>query len=114
MAKVFKVFKVIKDYIVKVAWDNSNLRPRGLFELSEYMRHNGGISFEYHKNEDGSYTAVSSNFRQGSIITQGRDLQELEKNIKDAILTSFEVPSSYAREAKIIKVGTTQQEYALA
>ena len=109
-----KVLKVLKDYIVKAAWDNDNLRPKGLFELSEYMRHNSGINFEYHKNEDGSLTAVSTNFRYGSIITQGKDLQELDKNIKDAILTSFEIPSSYAKEARIVKVGDQQKEYALA
>ncbi len=109
-----KVLKVIKDYIVKASWNNDNLRPKGLFELSEYMRHNSGINFEYHKNEDGSYTAVSTNFRHGSIITQGKDLQELEKNIKDAILTSFEIPSSYAKETKIVKVDAEQKEYALA
>lgn len=109
-----KVLKVLKDYIVKAAWDNEDLRPKGLFELSEYMRHNRGINFEYHKNEDGSLTAVSTNFRYGSIITQGNNLQELDKNIKDAILTSFEIPSSYAKEAKIVKVGVEQKEYALA
>jgi len=109
-----KVLKVIKDHIIKAAWGREDLRPRGLFELSEYMRHNRGINFEYHKNEDGSITAVSTNFRFGSIITQGKDLQELDKNIKDAILTSFEIPSSYAKEAKIVKVGVEQKEYALA
>jgi predicted RNase H-like HicB family nuclease len=109
-----KVLKIIKDYIIKVAWDNEDLRPKGLFDLSEYMRHFGPIHFENHRNEDGSWTAVSTNFRHGSIITQGKNLQELEKNIKDAILTSFEIPSSYAKETKIIKVGEEQKEYALA
>ena len=109
-----KVLKVIADYIAKVAWDTDDMRPRGLFELSEYMRHNTGINFEFHKNEDGSFTAVSTNFRHGSIVTQAKDLQELDKNIKDAILTSFEIPSSYAKEAKIVNVGAEQKEYALA
>ncbi|MDE2312146.1 MAG: hypothetical protein KGJ93_03635 [Patescibacteria group bacterium] len=109
-----KALKVLKDYIAKVAWDTDNLRPRGLFELSEYMRHNKGINFDYHHNEDGSYTAVSTNFRYGSIITQGKDIPELEKNIRDAILTSFEIPSVYKKEAQIVKVGEQQKEYALA
>jgi|SRR6185369_15243905 len=109
-----KILKVIKDYIIKAAWDNDDLRPKGLFELSEYMRHNGGINFEYHYNEDGSITAVSTNFRYGSIVTQGKGLDELEKNIKDAILTSFEIPSSYSKETKLVKVGAEKQNYALA
>ena len=109
-----KVLKVLKDYIIKGAWDNEDLRPKGLFELSEYMRHFGPITFKYVNNEDGTITAVSTNFRQGSIITSAENLQELDRNIKDAILTSFEVPSSYAKEASIIKVGSQQREYALA
>ncbi len=109
-----RLIKVIKDYIVKTAWDSEDLRPKGLFELSEYMRHFGPIHFEYHKNEDGSITAVSQNFHQGSIVTSGKNQQYLEANIKDAILTSFEIPSSYVKEARIVKVGTQQQEYALA
>ena len=109
-----KLFKVLKDYIVKTAWDNDDLRPKGLLELSEYMRHNGGINFDFHKNEDGSMTVVSTNFRYGSIVTQGKDSKELDKNIKDAILTSFEVPSSYSKETKIVKVGEEQKGYALA
>lgn len=109
-----KIMKVLKDYIVKWVWDNEDLRPKGLFELSEYMRHFGPITFQYINNEDGTITAVSSNFRQGSIITSAKNLQELDKNIKDAILTSFEVPSSYAKEASIVKVGDQQREYALA
>ena len=109
-----KVLKVLKDYILKVAWDGDNLKPKGLFELSEYMRHFGGISFEDHRNEDGTLTSVSTNFRFGSIVTSGRNPEELDKNIKDAILTSFEIPSSYAKEAKIVKVGEQAKEYALA
>ena len=42
------------------------------------------------------------------------DEKELDKNIKDAILTSFEIPSSYAKEAKIHRVGDGRKEYALA
>ena len=108
------VLKVLKDRIIKAAWDDEDLKPKGLFELSEYMRHYKGINFDDHRNEDGTYTAVSTNFRFGSIITSGRTMEELDKNIKDAILTSFEIPSSYAKEANIVEVGKEQKEYALA
>ena len=108
------LLKVLKDYIVKEVWDDEDLKPKGLFELSQYMRHSGPIQFQYHRNEDGTFTAVSSNFRLGAIVTSWKDIEELEKNIKDAILTSFEIPSIYAKEAKIIKVGEEQKEYALA
>lgn len=109
-----KVLKVINDYIIKKVLDRDDLRPRGLFDLSEYMRRFGAIHFDNHENEDGTITAVSRDFRFGSIVTSGKNSEELNKNIKDAILTSFEVPSSYAKEAKIIKVGAEQKEYALA
>lgn len=111
MAKVLKAFR---DYIRKTVWENKDLKPRGLYDLSEYMRHYKVIRFNYSRNEDGSLTAVSENFRHGSIITSGRNEEELDKNIKDAILTSFEIPSSYAQEAKIIKEGADAKEYALA
>ncbi len=109
-----KVLKVAKDYIVKKVLDLGDSRPKGLFDLSEYMRHFRVIHFDYHNNEDGTITAVSKNFHFGSIVTTGRDLAELDKNIQDAILTSFEIPSSYAKEAKIVKIGAEQKEYALA
>lgn len=109
-----KVFKVMGDYFIKKAWDRGDLRPKGLFDLSQYMLHFGPIHFDNHVNEDGTITAVSNDFRFGSIVTSGKDLAELDKNIKDAILTSFEIPSSYAKEAKVRKVGTEQKEYALA
>lgn len=109
-----RALKVLKDYVFKAVWDYEDLKPKGLFELSQYMRHFGPIQFQYHRNEDGTFTAVSLNFRLGAIVTSGREIEELEKNIKDAILTSFEIPSTYAKEAKIVKVGGEQKEYALA
>lgn len=109
-----RILKIIADYISKQAWDYSDLRPKGLFEMSEYFRHNGPITFHYNQNEDGTITAVSENFRFGSIITSGRDPKELDLNIKDAILTSFEIPSAYSKEAKVEKVGEERKEYALA
>ncbi len=87
--------------------------PRGLFELSEYFRHFAPINFRYEK-EDGSIVAVSTNFRYGSIITSGKNETDLDKNIKDAILTAFLVPSSYAKEAKVININEQGREYALA
>lgn len=107
-----KLSKVVKDYIIRQAFGKDSI-PRGLYELSEYMRHNKAIVFDFHK-EDGIITAVSKDFRFGSIITHARNEEELDKNIKDAILTSFEIPSSYKREANIKRVGEQVKEYALA
>ncbi|OGY47293.1 MAG: hypothetical protein A3J65_03105 [Candidatus Buchananbacteria bacterium RIFCSPHIGHO2_02_FULL_45_11b] len=93
--------KKMKDNLLKIFWGNTVV-PRGLFELNQYFRLNGPIAFNYER-KDGLIVACSNNFRHGSIITSGQDETELDKNIKDAILTSFEVPSSYAKEAKIAK-----------
>lgn len=94
--------KIIKDYLIRELLGKTSV-PRGLSELNSYFRFNGPINFESHQ-EEGLIVAVSKNFRYGSIITHGRDMEELDRNIKDAILTSFEVPSSYASEANITKV----------
>jgi hypothetical protein len=103
--------KVLKDKLTRVFLGEASI-PRGLFELSEYFRHNGNIHFDFH-HEDGIIVAISTNFRHGKIITQGRNLEELDKNIRDAILTAFEIPSSYAEEAQVTKLGEAR-EYALA
>lgn len=87
--------------------------PVGLYEVSEYFRHNGPIHFDFHTS-DGVIVAVSKNFRHGSIITQGHNKAELDAKIKDAILTAFEVPSSYKKEASIKRVGEESQQYVLA
>lgn len=107
------MYKVAKDHIVKYFWNGNDIVPRGLYDLSEYFRHNPAIHFNFH-DEDGYTVAVSDNFRHGSIITQGRTPQELDSQIKDAILTSFEVPSAYKKEANIKSVGEQAKEYALA
>ena len=110
-----KFQKIIKDYLIKLVWVQVNLTPKGLYELSEYCRNFGAITFEFHNNEDGSITAISKNFKLGSIITEGANIKELDENIKDAILTSFDIPSSFAKEAKITKVGSSEdKQYALA
>ncbi|MCD4705099.1 hypothetical protein K8R66_03405, partial [bacterium] len=91
----------------------TEFKPVGLVELNQYFRLNDPISFSY-KKEEGEIIAVSTNFRYGSIITSARNFKELDKNIKDAILTSFEIPSSYYQEAKIYNVDNKKEEYALA
>ena len=105
------LIKVVKDYILKGFW-GKNFIPRGLLEMHEYFKMYGPVKFTYQQ-ENGLIVAVSDNFRYGSIVTSGATAQELDKNIKDAILTAFEIPSSYASEAKINRVGE-RREYALA
>jgi len=108
------IIKKTKDHLIKLILGEAAI-PRGLFELAEYFRLNGPISFEFKQGENNKLIAVSTNFRHGSIVTSGKDNTELDKNIKDAILTSFEIPSSYAHEAKIYQVGEERRkEYALA
>ena len=104
--------KRVKDWLVRITLGNESV-PKGLFELSEYFRLNGPINFEYHK-ENGETVAVSTNFRCGGIVTSGNTPKELDKNIRDAILTTFEVPSSYEKEASIVQVGKESKQYALA
>jgi hypothetical protein len=103
--------KKVKDQCLKKFWGDS-IVPRGLFELNHYFMIYGPISFK-RENGAGEIIALSTNYKYGSIITSGKNEQELEQNIKDAILTSFEVPSSYAKEANIYKIGQTEA-YALA
>ncbi|MFA6417248.1 MAG: hypothetical protein WCW61_03595 [Patescibacteria group bacterium] len=107
------ITKQAKDYIVKFFWNGADLVPAGLLELNQYFRINGGITFD-NKKEGNVIVAVSQNFRYGSIITSANSQEELDKNIKDAILTSFDIPSSYAKEVGLHKVGSEAREYALA
>ena len=106
------VAKKIKDQLIKVLYGKESV-PRGLFDLHEYFRVYKQIGFDYHQ-EDGVIVAVSNDFKQGSIITSGADKNELDQNIKDAILTVFSVPSSYAKEAGVIRIGENKEAYALA
>lgn len=105
------ITKRIKDQLTRLAFGQLST-PRGLFELSEYFRHYEPINFEY-KHENNEIIAISTNFKYGSIITSAKTREELDKKIKDAILTSFSVPSSYEKEAKVINL-KENQEYALA
>lgn len=56
------------------------------------------IKFSVEKiTEDGQsyFLATSFNIPKGNIITSGKNLEELNNNIKDAIFTSFDVPAYY-------------------
>lgn len=104
--------KRAKDHIIKSLL-GKGIVPRELLELHDYFRLYESINFTFEKKED-LIIAESSDFKFGSIITSGKNPEELDKNIKDAILTSFDVPSSYAGEAKIHKEGQKENVYALA
>ena len=86
--------------------------PQGLVELNRYFRSFDPIRFRYERQEDGTFVAISENFRHGSIITHAQTREQLDEKIKDAILTAFSVPSSYAKQAALNRVGET--EYAFA
>ena len=105
-----RILKVAKDYIIK-GFSGKAFVPRGLLDLSDYFRHNGSMHFSYESKDD-VIIARSIDFRFGTIITSGKTRDEVDRNIKDAILTAFEVPSSYAKEARI--VNAKEREYALA
>jgi hypothetical protein len=106
------LLKRVKDHSIKFLLGRESV-PRGLFELEQYFRAYGAINFNCKKNEEG-IVAVSANFKYGSIIASGKNKEELDKNIKDAILTAFSIPSSYKKEAGINRVGDRQKEYAFA
>jgi len=106
------LLKQAKDHIRKRIL-GKDFRPRGLVEINQYFRLYDPINFEY-TNESGFITAVSTNFRYGTIITEGKNEKELDENIKDAILTAFEIPSAYADEARVHKEGSIEKSYAIA
>lgn len=106
------VIKQVKDYLIKILWDGKSV-PRELLELNEYFRNYGAIHFE-EKEESGEFITISKDFKYGSIITSGKTREELDKNVEDAILTSFEIPSSYRKEANLHKVGQKNHSYAIA
>ena len=106
------MLKRIKDNIIKFIW-GSSVVPMGLYELAEYSKEFKSIHFKYEK-DNGLIMAKSSDFKFGVILTSAKNWQELDRNIKDAILTAFSIPSSYAKEAKIHKVSTQKEEYAIA
>ncbi len=107
------VFKQLKDYVFKFAF--GDIVSKGLYELSEYFRENKVINFQ-NIPSDGCIIAKSTDFKWGTIITEGKDEKDLDENVKDAILTAFEIPSSYTKKSGIRKVGTLKdrREYAIA
>jgi len=107
------IFKQLKDHALKIAF--GDIVPKGLYEFSEYFRENKVINFQNIKS-DGCLIAKSTNFKWGTIITEGKDEKELDENVKDAILTAFEVPSSYIKESGLRKIGALKdrREYAIA
>ena len=105
--------KILKDWLFKAYLKNHGIVPSGLVDLQKYFRNHGAIKFTYHK-EDGVVVAVSNNFRFGSIVTFAESEEDLDEKIKDAILTSFGIPSSYAKEAAIHREGNVERAYAAA
>ncbi|MEK7516284.1 MAG: hypothetical protein AAB562_01675 [Patescibacteria group bacterium] len=105
------LYKQLKDQVIRVMLGKSAV-PSGLAELNHYFRVYGPINFRFEKQEDGFFIAVSENFRYGSVITRAESMAELDEKVKDAILTAFEVPSSYAKEAGVHR--DEQQKYAFA
>ena len=103
--------KQTKDFIIKALLGKASV-PSGLVDLNHYFRVYGPIGFRHEKQEDGSIVVISENFRYGSIITHAKDESELDAKVSDAILTAFEVPSSYAKQADLKRVD--KEEYAFA
>ncbi len=106
------ILKVLRDQVVKAFYGNSYV-PKGLWELENYFRQYDGIEFRFEKTDEG-FVAVSENFRFGSIITSGKNQEDLDQKVKDAILTSFSIPSSFAKKVKIFREGERRERYALA
>ncbi|MDO8686870.1 MAG: hypothetical protein Q7K11_01520 [Candidatus Berkelbacteria bacterium] len=104
--------KYIKDTLIKYL-SGSRFLPEEVLTASEYFRHFNAINFDI-KKDDGLFIATSTNFQWGTIATSGHSVRELDRNIKDAILTAFSVPSTYADKLKIHNVDERQKKYALA
>ena len=106
------IMKFLRDSIGKLLI--GSLVPKELVELQHYFRIYQKINFDIAKEHDGTFIAISNDFHHGRIITSGKTKGDLEKNILDAILTSFEVPAIYVKEADI-KVGAINDlKYAAA
>lgn len=104
--------KVIRDQVRKVL-DGPEMVPIEMIDLNKYFHLYGGINFDFKKNDEGYIVARSTNFKYGSIITSGKDEEEVDKNIKDAILTSFEIPSVYLKESKLRREGIEKQNQSV-
>lgn len=98
------VQKFFSDWIQKGVNTLLGNHPKELIEMRQYFKTYGAIQFDFHQ-EDGMQIAVSTNFRYGSIVTFAKTGEKLDEKIKDAILTSFKIPSSYSKEAAIRREG---------
>ncbi len=107
--------KQAKDWMIKMLLGKATV-PVGLADLNNYFRVHGAIKFHDEKQDDGSIVVISENFVFGKIITRVETLSELDERVKDAILTAFDVPSSYSKEAGIQRVSgeNERREYAFA
>ncbi len=105
------IYKRAKDRLIKLLLGKASV-PSGLADLHHYFRTYDGINFRTENQADGSIVAISENFHYGSIITHAQNPSELNEKIKDAILTAFSVPSSYAKEANVRR--TDEHAYAFA
>ncbi|MCX6786090.1 MAG: hypothetical protein NTZ18_04570 [Candidatus Komeilibacteria bacterium] len=63
----------------------------------------GGINFKIssHQDESGNYLVAEAEVDGNFIITSGKDLLELDRNIKDAIFTAYQVPRFYCDDKLI-------------
>lgn len=104
-------FKEIKDSIIKIAFGGDYISQE-VKDAQEYFR-DFDISFDHHF-EDGVIIAVSNNFRHGSIVASGKNYEELDDNVKDAIYTAFSIPSAYSDQVKLFKKGDKKISYATA
>lgn len=107
-----KPLKIIQDQLSKLL-AGPKMVPQGLADLQRYFRVYGPINFSRHNEED-SIVFISENFHYGSIVTSGKTLEEVDRNVKDAILTAFEIPSAYAKETGLQRLGKVATEYAPA
>lgn len=106
------IIKITKDWLIKQLNHSPEFVPMGLVELQRYFRSNGPIEFKIEQQGD-FYIATSQNFQYGSIIASAKNAENLDNKIKDAILTSFKIPSAYKNEAGIARQGE-KREYAAA
>ncbi|MFH1900334.1 MAG: hypothetical protein ABIJ83_03640 [Patescibacteria group bacterium] len=95
----------------------SSKGKKNLNHLLGVLRNNG-IEIELKKYNDESgeyYTANSVNLSNKEIITSGKDLIELDHNIKDAIFTAYHVPAFYC-DYNLIKtpLAAEQKNYKYA
>lgn len=97
------VVKQIKDKFIKFVLGKNSV-PSGLSDLHSYFRLYKEVNFEHNVGVDGNIIAVSTDFKYGTIIATAKNLADLNDAIEDAILTAFEVPSSYTQEASIHRV----------